>query len=190
MYDYENRIIVCNEVLKKHLKINKYKIEGCTLQQVIQNKRLLSFMLEDQNKESHLELTLDGSDFIVDKFKVTNNEINCVTLKSSKSHTLMRENVYKKGHIAKYRLEDIVGQSDAVTRLKAIVTKLAKTDMNVLIQGESGTGKELTASAIHNLSSRSDAPFLAVNFSALSDDLIESELFGYEIGRASCRERV
>jgi len=181
MYDHENRIIVCNEVLKKLLRINKYKIEGNTLAQIIQNKKLLNFMMDEQ-AETHLELTLDGCDYVVDKFKVTNNEINCVTIKSVQNHNLTRENVYKKGHIAKYRLDDIVGESEAVIRLKAIISKLAKTDMNVLIQGESGTGKELTASAIHNLSSRSDAPFLAVNFSALSDDLIESELFGYEEG--------
>ena len=181
MYDNDYRIIVCNEVLKKLLKINKYKIEGNTLQQIVHNKKLLSFMQLEQ-QDSHLELTLDGSEFSVDKFKITNNEITCVSIKTLQNHKMIRENVYKKGHIAKYNLDDIIGQSDAITRLKAIITKLAKTDMNVLIQGESGTGKELTASAIHNMSSRSDAPFLAVNFSALSDDLIESELFGYVEG--------
>lgn len=181
MYDHDNRIIVCNEVLKKILKINKYKIEGNSVQQIIQNKRLLRFML-DEPLENHLEVTLDGTDFIVDKFKVTDNEINCVTIKSIQGNSLIRDNAFKKGHIAKYTLDDIVGQSETITRLKAIITKLAKTDMNVLIQGESGTGKELTASAIHNHSSRAEAPFLAVNFSALSDDLIESELFGYAEG--------
>ncbi len=181
MYDHDNHIIVCNEVLKKILKINKYKIEGHSLEQIIHNKKLLNFMLDEQ-VDSHLELTLDGSDFFVDKFKITNNEITCVSIKTLQNHNLIRENVIKKGHFAKYSIEDIVGHSDAVMRLKAVISKLAKTDMNVLIQGESGTGKELTASAIHNLSSRAQAPFLAVNFSALSDDLIESELFGYVEG--------
>ena len=94
----------------------------------------------------------------------------------------IREDALRKGHIAKYQLDDIVGSSEGVQKLKDIIIKLSKTDMNVLIQGESGTGKELVASAIHNHSNRSNAPFLAVNFSALPDDLIESELFGYVEG--------
>ncbi len=60
--------------------------------------------------------------------------------------------------------------------------KLADTDLTILMQGESGTGKELFASAIHNASKRAKQPFLAANFSALPDELIESELFGYEEG--------
>lgn len=94
----------------------------------------------------------------------------------------IKEDAIRKGYVAKYTLEDIIGKSESTKKLKEIILKLAKTDMNILIQGESGTGKELAASAIHNYSLRSDAPFLAVNFSALPDDLIESELFGYAEG--------
>ena len=60
--------------------------------------------------------------------------------------------------------------------------KLAGTDLTILLEGESGTGKELFASAIHNASERRNGPFVAVNFSALPDELAESELFGYEEG--------
>ena len=69
-----------------------------------------------------------------------------------------------------------------MTDLIARGRKLAESESSLLLYGESGTGKELFASAIHNASPRRNGPFLAVNFSALPDDLIESELFGYEEG--------
>ena len=59
---------------------------------------------------------------------------------------------------------------------------MAKTDATIFIQGESGTGKELLAQSIHNASSRRKGPFVAINFAALSETLLESELFGYEEG--------
>jgi transcriptional regulator with PAS, ATPase and Fis domain len=67
-------------------------------------------------------------------------------------------------------------------RLVREAQKIAATDNNVLIQGESGTGKEILAQAIHNGSSRRNAPFVAVNCAALPTELIQSELFGYEEG--------
>lgn len=94
----------------------------------------------------------------------------------------IREDLYKKRYYAKYTFDHIVGESKEITEIKNIAKKLAGTNLSVLIEGESGTGKELFASAIHNYSSRSDGPFLAVNFSALPETLVESELFGYEAG--------
>ncbi|MCD6083518.1 sigma-54-dependent Fis family transcriptional regulator, partial [Candidatus Aerophobetes bacterium] len=76
----------------------------------------------------------------------------------------------------------IIGKSDEMRKVFAIVRKIAKTDLTVLIQGETGTGKELIASIIHNLSWRKNKTFLCINCAALSDSLLESELFGYEKG--------
>ncbi|MBU3188895.1 sigma 54-interacting transcriptional regulator [Clostridium bowmanii] len=93
------------------------------------------------------------------------------------------ENVLiQKRYFAKYTFDHIIGVSECIKNAKSIGKKLAKTDLAVLIHGESGTGKELFASAIHNASKRKNGPFIALNFSALPENLVESELFGYEEG--------
>jgi len=78
--------------------------------------------------------------------------------------------------------EDICGVSNEMVRVKAFAEKISDTPSNVLILGESGTGKELFARAIHNASSRREAPFVAINCAAIPEQLLESELFGYEEG--------
>ncbi|NPV44386.1 MAG: sigma 54-interacting transcriptional regulator [Firmicutes bacterium] len=76
----------------------------------------------------------------------------------------------------------IIGSSKKLKKELAIAARVAKTDSSVLILGESGTGKELVAKAIHDSSSRRDKPFVKINCAAVPDNLIESELFGYEDG--------
>lgn len=83
---------------------------------------------------------------------------------------------------AKYGLEDIIGHSERIVKLKQKVSKVARTSSTVLITGESGTGKELFAHAIHNASPRSKRAFVRVNCTSIPTDLLESELFGYEEG--------
>src|SRR5262249_46721475 len=77
---------------------------------------------------------------------------------------------------------DIVGVTTSMQRVKKLIDRIAPTDSNVLILGETGTGKELVARRIHELSSRSEMPFVAVNCGALPENLVESELFGHRKG--------
>lgn len=86
-------------------------------------------------------------------------------------------------------LDAIVGQSFAIRSLKDQIRKIAPLDIPVLIQGESGTGKELVAQAMHMLSARRDARLVTVNAAALPDNLVESELFGYEAGSFTGADR-
>ena len=76
----------------------------------------------------------------------------------------------------------IVGRSRAVSQMVAVIAQAAPLDVNVLINGESGTGKELVAQAIHRNSARRDGPFLGLNCGALSEGVLESELFGHARG--------
>lgn len=79
-------------------------------------------------------------------------------------------------------LREVMGPSDGIKRLTADVTRVAKTNFSVLILGETGSGKELVAQAIHQLSPRCAAPFMAVDCGAIPETLLESELFGHERG--------
>lgn len=107
--------------------------------------------------------------------------INEFTEQERNQHKL-RLQLLGKGHKAKYRFEDIFGKSEAMLNLKNTAERMAKSDSSVLISGETGTGKELFAQAIHNASRRKDYQFVAVNCAALPENLLESELFGYEEG--------
>ena len=82
-------------------------------------------------------------------------------------------------------LNELIGASPAMQRVKDIIAKVAVTDSPVLIEGESGTGKELVAAAIHRLSSRAKGPFMPVNCGAIPPDLLESEFFGHVRGAFS-----
>ncbi|GED69186.1 sigma-54-dependent Fis family transcriptional regulator [Brevibacillus reuszeri] len=81
-----------------------------------------------------------------------------------------------------YVFDDIFGTCPTITRVKQLAVRAASMEMPLLLSGESGTGKELFAQSIHSASARSDQPFIAVNCSAIPEDLVESELFGYERG--------
>jgi len=93
-----------------------------------------------------------------------------------------RFSIHERGLFAEYRFEDILHKSVIMEQLIMKAKQFAKSNSTILIEGESGTGKELIAQAIHNASLRSNEAFVAVNFAALSENLSESELFGYEEG--------
>ncbi len=96
-------------------------------------------------------------------------------------HRLRRE-MTKNQFKAKYRLENIIGQSCTMVEMKAMARSFANSELTVLIYGPSGSGKEMFAQGIHNASKRAFNPFVAINCAALPPTLLESELFGYDEG--------
>jgi len=94
----------------------------------------------------------------------------------------LRKKLHQNGLEAKYRLSDIIGETHEIMEAKELARKFAETESTVLITGESGTGKELFAQGIHSASHRSLGPFVAVNCAVLPENLLESEMFGYEKG--------
>lgn len=103
--------------------------------------------------------------------------------KIKKANDLVNENRELKKKVAKYELPEIVGESEVVEELKNILRKISSDpNIPVSIYGKSGTGKELVARNIHFMSERKDFPFVPINCAVLSNDLLESELFGYMKG--------
>ena len=94
----------------------------------------------------------------------------------------LRNQLMHKGYRAKYTFEDVIGVSGEILRTKAILRRMAYTESPVLLIGETGTGKELFANAVHLASRREKGPFVAINCGAMPENLLESELFGYEEG--------
>ncbi|HHP4617930.1 TPA: sigma-54 interaction domain-containing protein, partial [Clostridioides difficile] len=88
----------------------------------------------------------------------------------------------EKGQVARYTFDDIKTVSTKMERTKKLGMKIAESDYTILITGESGTGKELMAQSIHNASPRHSQSFIAINCAAMPENLLESELFGYEEG--------
>lgn len=86
------------------------------------------------------------------------------------------------GMLATYTSDDIIGESKEILAVKEKIKMISNSPSTVLIQGESGTGKELIAQAIHNSSTRKNNSFIAINCGAIPENLIESELFGYDEG--------
>lgn len=143
-------------------------------------------------REDDLLTTLRNLTFeVVPVTNSENNLVGTVTLKSILEYLpeLIGTREKYKGDArkenyngSKYTIDDIVGQSKNILHLKEQIIAAAKTKSTVLILGETGTGKELVAHAIHKLSSRRHQPFIRINCAAIPDNLLESELFGYEQG--------
>jgi two-component system NtrC family response regulator len=120
-------------------------------------------------------------DYITKPFK--NEELILTIRKAIEMHRLKQENRLLSRELQeRFKFGNIVGKSKVMRQVYEIIEKVAQTRASVLISGESGTGKELIARAIHFNSPRRDKPFISVNCSALSETLLESELFGHERG--------
>jgi len=132
--------------------------------------------------EQAVEAMKQGAyDYITKPFQ--NEEIRLVVKNALERRELRRENLALKEELGKrYSFEGMVGKSKAVQDVITLVRKVAASQVRVLVTGESGTGKELVARAIHFQSDRRSQPFVAINCGAIPENLLESELFGYEKG--------
>ena len=114
---------------------------------------------------------------------IIHEEIKRIVRNALRERSLMAENVILRKQIEeRYDFEKIVGESKEITSVIEEIKKIANSRSNVLLLGETGTGKELVARAIHFNSARQDKPFVPINCSAIPENLLESELFGYVKG--------
>jgi two-component system, NtrC family, response regulator AtoC len=135
-----------------------------------------------KNVETAIEaMKLGAYDYISKPFKVDELQL---TIQRALDHQSDRREIRNLRQIVKekYRFENIIGTSEKMQEIYNLIAKVADTDSTILIQGESGTGKELVARALHFNSNRQHQPFVAINCSALPENLLESELFGHKKG--------
>jgi two-component system, NtrC family, response regulator len=120
-------------------------------------------------------------DYILKPFK--NDEILVTIAKALEHrHLILTNRLLYQELEKKYGFPNIVGESKVMHEILALVKRVASTKATVMVTGESGTGKELIARAIHQCSNRAQKPFISVNCAALTETLLESELFGHERG--------
>lgn len=183
VYDENGYIKYANEEMKKIFSKEKRGIENKNIKSIVDMEMLPYFLSTDAYENKMINIM--GMSLKMSKFYIPNSRNIVVTTDREEENSIKKsfsQDLLLKGHFAKHNFKDIIGTSTLLNDTKSIALKLSKSELTVLIEGESGTGKELFASAIHNNSKRKYGPFLAVNFSALPDELIESELFGYEEG--------
>lgn len=176
---YNNRAL---EIISEE-KISELKLEGATALEYIDIKN------SDYTGSNPGVVTIKGVYISYSVNKINKNN-NCLGI-MVKFNELMKEEqkvqearlqTLNKGYTAKYSFADIIGNSPNIVEAKTIAKKLATTNGAILLTGESGTGKELFAHAIHKESKRNNKPFVAINCAAMPDNLLESELFGYDEG--------
>ncbi len=110
-------------------------------------------------------------------------ELDVLVTKAAEKVRLRRENVSLKGQLERLKpIEGMLTQDPAMLEIVEMIERVAPADIPVLVQGETGTGKELVARAVHRKSPRTGQAFVALNCSAVSENLLESELFGHERG--------
>jgi len=120
-------------------------------------------------------------DFLPKPFSL--DHLMTVVTKALELRTLRAENRELRAELGqRYEFDNIVGRSEAMREIFATVSRVAATRATVLLCGESGVGKDMIARAIHHHSPRADRPFVKINCTALPENLMESELFGYEKG--------
>jgi DNA-binding NtrC family response regulator len=130
--------------------------------------------------ESAVECMKNGAfDYLIKPF--SNEQIEVTLRKAEEFTQILKVNQYLSQENEESG-QALLGQSAAMTDLRQLVRKVARTQATVLIQGESGTGKELVARALYRESPRANAPFIKLNCAAIPENLIESEFFGHEKG--------
>lgn len=182
--DMNNQITVFNPMAEKIFQVSHLEAISNSLQAVVPQFAALEQgdALEDVQHFGDKTIAVKRS-----KIQMKNEHIGVIFNFQNVSQLQqleqnVRKKLYAKGLVAHVKMDDIIGVSPACTALKRKARKYALTQSTILITGESGTGKEMLVQSIHNVSTRANGPFVAVNCAALPENLLESELFGYEEG--------
>ncbi|EPY2305256.1 sigma 54-interacting transcriptional regulator [Clostridium sporogenes] len=195
--DENGKIIYVNPSYKKHFSINSKDIIGKDIKESSPNSLIMEVFNTKKPKENviynkdniNIISTIEPI-FIDNEFKgvisisKTVDELKDLTLKLTESEEKL---MYYKNELTRHlplssSFKSIIGWNSSLKDCLSIAEKASKSTSTVLVRGESGTGKEIIANAIHDNSSRKNKPFVRVNCAAIPENLLESELFGFEKG--------
>ncbi|MCO5384696.1 sigma 54-interacting transcriptional regulator [Desulfosporosinus sp.] len=196
--DSDTTIVYANEAYAKILGVPVAKVLGRRLDKIEPKAAAIEILRTGKPTSGADYLDSLGIDVVGSSFPLYNGDsvIGCVsTFKNITEVVELNRELQQTKGLADYLKEQLeqweqlplsfkeyVGQNRNVKETLVLAAKVARTDSTVLIRGESGVGKEVLARAVHNSSRRKDMPLIKVNCAAIPEDLIESELFGYEEG--------
>ncbi len=186
--DQDNRIRTFNPAAAQMLNRKAEDCLGQLVEEALPEGRLNAILMGGQPLTNEI-VRINGTNYVLNSAPMTQNGEQLGTLVTfqtanaiTDAESRIRERQRVSGYQAKYTFQDILGESSALMNAIRQAQRFAHVDSNILLYGETGTGKELFAQSIHNESERSGGPFVAVNCAAIPENLMESELFGYESG--------
>lgn len=186
--DEYGKIDMMNSMAKQIVNSRIHNYEGKYLENILPNTKLLDVLLTKKKdvgqvmKINETMVLTNRVPIIIDD-KVKGAVATFTDLKTIRNYEVSaRQQLKDHGFVARYNFEDIITNNQEMIDIKNLAKEYTQSDFTIMINGETGTGKELFAQSIHNESDRKNNPFVAINCSALSEDLLESELFGYEEG--------
>ncbi len=181
-------ITVFNPAAGRIMGISEKEAIGRSIDELVP-ETILNSVIEKNKAELGQVLRIGQAQVLANRVPIIINNKMVGTVTTIEDITKIQEYEQKirtkllvKGQVAKYKFSDIIGESDVLLKTKEKAKKYAATNGTVLIIGESGTGKEMFAQSIHLESERRNGPFVAVNCTAIPQNLLESELFGYQGG--------
>lgn len=190
--DEEGRVVDCNYSAAQILKRKASELRGASLETVCEEVDMLKMIRSDEAEKKQTviigqqEIFLHTIRLEADGGRISGGLVLMAKAAAVKDDLAneRKNRKYKeeKGFAAKMTFEDIIGDSPALSACIEDAKYFAKSDASVLIRGETGVGKEVFAQSIHNQSARKNEVFVAINCAALPENLLESELFGYDEG--------
>ena len=185
--DLEQKITVYNRVAESIFDIPYRKAINTRHEEILRQAGLLNVTHHDTTANKIIKINGKNYFFRLIPLILNNEFFGSVAIyeevaRVQEMEQSYRLSLYKKGHVAKFTFDDIVGESETIKNTIERAKKYAQSDFTVLITGETGTGKELFAQSIFSASGRSKGPFVTINCATLPPNLLEAELFGYAEG--------